>query len=131
MKIRGESKQPHLFLGGQADFFRIVFLEINFPAFVPQYRFNLYHTLRQEINVLNNYNNVKKTIVSKQCQFIFSSHIDVIEWHEFLTPQLKLSQLFKAKPQGDVSYLFNVKEVKNIQCVARHAKILSKKELKN
>ncbi|XP_068679728.1 proline dehydrogenase 1, mitochondrial-like isoform X1 [Montipora foliosa] len=30
-----------------------------------------------------------------------SGHIDVIEWHEFLTPQLKLSQLFKAKPQGD------------------------------
>ena len=31
--------------------------------------------------------------------------IDVIEWHEFLTPQLKLSQLFKAKPKGDVSCL--------------------------
>lgn len=30
-----------------------------------------------------------------------SGDIDVIEWHEFLTPQLKLSQLFKAKPQGD------------------------------
>ena len=36
--------------------------------------------------------------------FPYSSDIDVIEWHEFLTPQLKLSQLFKAKPQGDVSY---------------------------
>lgn len=38
--------------------------------------------------------------------------IDVIEWHEFLTPQLKLSQLFKAKPEGDVSkrllLLFNL-----------------------
>ncbi|XP_020609851.1 proline dehydrogenase 1, mitochondrial-like [Orbicella faveolata] len=32
-----------------------------------------------------------------------SGDIDVIEWHEFLTPQLKLSQLFKAKPKGDVS----------------------------
>nr|XP_058940601.1 proline dehydrogenase 1, mitochondrial-like [Pocillopora verrucosa] len=30
-----------------------------------------------------------------------SGDIDVIEWHEFLTPQLKLSQLFRAKPQGD------------------------------
>lgn len=30
-----------------------------------------------------------------------SGDIDVIEWHEFLTPQLKLSQLFKAKPKGD------------------------------
>lgn len=35
--------------------------------------------------------------------FFNFSDIDVIEWHEFLTPQLKLSQLFKAKPKGDVS----------------------------
>ena len=38
--------------------------------------------------------------------FFNFSDIDVIEWHEFLTPQLKLSQLFKAKPKGDVSCLF-------------------------
>ena len=37
--------------------------------------------------------------------FFNFSDIDVIEWHEFLTPQLKLSQLFKAKPKGDVSCL--------------------------
>ncbi|XP_067034649.1 proline dehydrogenase 1, mitochondrial-like [Acropora muricata] len=30
-----------------------------------------------------------------------SGDIDIIEWHEFLTPQLKLSQLFKAKPEED------------------------------
>ncbi|XP_031549212.1 proline dehydrogenase 1, mitochondrial-like [Actinia tenebrosa] len=30
-----------------------------------------------------------------------SGDIDVIEWHEFLTPQLQLSHLFKAKPTGN------------------------------
>ncbi|XP_065054557.1 proline dehydrogenase 1, mitochondrial-like isoform X2 [Rhopilema esculentum] len=34
-----------------------------------------------------------------------SGHIDVIEWHNFLTPQLQLSKLFRAKPKtvGDAS----------------------------
>ena len=45
-----------------------------------------------------------KMILKDSTLFLFFSDIDVIEWHEFLTPQLKLSQLFKAKPQGDVSY---------------------------
>ncbi|XP_032234100.2 proline dehydrogenase 1, mitochondrial [Nematostella vectensis] len=30
-----------------------------------------------------------------------SGDIDVIEWHEYLTPQLQLSKLFKAHPVGD------------------------------
>lgn len=42
-------------------------------------------------------------VILKSFVFSISSDIDVIEWHEFLTPQLKLSQLFRAKPQGDVS----------------------------
>lgn len=45
-----------------------------------------------------------KMILKDSTLFLFFSDIDVIEWHEFLTPQLKLSKLFKAKPQGDVSY---------------------------
>lgn len=45
-----------------------------------------------------------KMILKDSTLFLFFRDIDVIEWHEFLTPQLKLSQLFKAKPQGDVSY---------------------------
>jgi len=49
---------------------------------------------------------IKKNTVMLKFGFLsfLCSDIDIIEWHEFLTPQLKLSQLFKAKPEEDVSY---------------------------
>ena len=56
-------------------------------------------------------------VILKSFVFSISSDIDVIEWHEFLTPQLKLSQLFRAKPQGDVSS-------KNILLILKESKIL-------
>ena len=35
--------------------------------------------------------------------FLFYRGIDVIEWKSFLTPQLQLSKIFRAKPSTEVN----------------------------